>query len=159
MGRHAARISRSELAHKIVAVTGQTIEELIDDALESHELCNHPSIADDLKKVQFDLENFSCQEAYGFNPDALAKLIGLQYHFPLTFLGCNAGGDWECPIFFIIYWDGKKLRAYIPADGNSWSKKTKSAFGNHDDEPADDAPNFDAKKLLQDIKARITVPN
>lgn len=46
-----------------------------------------------------------------------------------TFLGVTAGGDWEEPVFFIIYFDGKGLRGYIPENGNTYNKITKTAFG------------------------------
>jgi hypothetical protein len=49
----------------------------------------------------------------------------------MTYLGVSAGGDWEVAIFYIIYWDGKKLRAYIPTDGNPWNTDLKSAYGNN----------------------------
>lgn len=91
-------------------------------------------------KVKFDFENFDTKPGPGgFGPK---NLMG--YHTlgnGLTFCGMCAGGDWEHPVFFIIYWDGKKLRAYIPTDGNPWNLMTKEAYGN--DEEADAA---DAKK-------------
>jgi len=45
----------------------------------------------------------------------------------------NAGGDWEFPICFVLYWDGKKMRAYIPSEGNCWNKQEKCAFGSEED--------------------------
>lgn len=41
----------------------------------------------------------------------------------------NAGGDWEYPVCIVLYWDGKKMRAYIPKAGNAWNRRTKTAFG------------------------------
>lgn len=41
------------------------------------------------------------------------------------------GGDWEMPVYFAIYHDGKELRAYIPTNGNYWNDTTKMAYGNH----------------------------
>lgn len=46
------------------------------------------------------------------------------------------GGDWEFPITFAVYWDGKCLRGYIPRNGNIWNEYTKCAIGN--DEEADE---------------------
>lgn len=51
----------------------------------------------------------------------------------LSFWGCFAGGDWESSVYFIIYFDGKDLRAYVPKDGNAWNTKTKKAYGNDDE--------------------------
>ncbi len=54
----------------------------------------------------------------------------------LIFCGGITGGDWEQPVFFIIYHDGKEFRAYIPKDGNPYNTDTKSPYGN--DEEADE---------------------
>jgi len=86
------------------------------------------TVEKDLKKVKFDAENLE-SEPQGRIPDK--KVMG--YHTlasGLTFCGFMAGGDWEIPLFFIIYWDGEKLRGYIPEDGNCYHKKLKTAFGN-----------------------------
>ena len=40
-------------------------------------------------------------------------------------------------MFFIIYWDGKKLRAYVPTDGNPWNTDTKEAYGNDEEKDED----------------------
>lgn len=45
-----------------------------------------------------------------------------------------AGGDWEQPLLVILYWDDKSYRGYIPLKGNVINLKTKSAFGNYDEE-------------------------
>ena len=84
-------------------------------------------VEDDLSKVEFDLENIST-EGYG---DKAKDIIGFQMlDNGLTYLGVMAGGDWELPVFFIIYWDGKSLRGYIPTEGNMFNTSTMSAYGN-----------------------------
>ena len=78
-------------------------------------------------KVEFDFENFECRED-DFGPDGL---MGLQsWPNGLTFLGMAAGGDWEHPVYFVVYWDGKRLRGYVPTAGNPWNTTTKKAYGN-----------------------------
>jgi len=52
----------------------------------------------DLGKVEWDWENF---ETAGCS---WAKGLGYQQVGELCFLGCHAGGDWENPVYFIIYW-------------------------------------------------------
>ena len=78
----------------------------------------------DISKINFDLENmiYESKDGLGFEtlPNGLAVLKIL------------AGGDWELPVFFVIYFDGKKLRAYVPAYGNCYNADTKEAFGNND---------------------------
>jgi hypothetical protein len=97
-------------------------------------------IRKDLGKVEFDSENHECEpsEAYCGAGD----ICGFRtLSNGLTYLGCMAGGDWETPLFYIIYWDGKKLRGYIPTDGNLWNTDTKRAYGN-DVDGETDAPNM-----------------
>lgn len=99
----------------------------------------------DLKKVEFDLENieYTARDAY----KGLKDIVGF-HTLPngMPYLGIIAGGDWEFPIFFMIYWDGKKLRGYIPTKGNPWNRKAKSAYGN--DEESDTA---DIKRILSEM--------
>jgi hypothetical protein len=84
------------------------------------------AIYKDLSKVHFDWENYFCE----IHPsvDSFGGLVTLPNG--LTVLCCNAGGDWEAPVCFILYWDGKQVRAYIPDRGNLWNRKSKRAYGN-----------------------------
>ena len=109
MSRNFAPISIEDLMEKIKA---------FDD---NYDLVEH--LREDLK-VNFDLENM----------DDSGGLCG--YHTEangFTYCGFSAGGDWEFPLFFLVYWDGKKLRAYVPTYGNPWNTDTKQAFGNDED--------------------------
>jgi len=130
------------------------------------------SIEKDLSKVEFDFENCDLDGSeFG------GEWCG--YHTldnGLTFLGVKAGGDWELPIFFVVYWDGKNLRAYIPEEGNPWNTTTKQAFGNDADADYENVKkrwpeiigdrqpedmygppdvDFDADAAFKDIKDRI----
>lgn len=100
-------------------------------------------------KVEFDLENFE------FESSKFEPLAGLHtFDNGLTFLGITSGGDWENPVFWIVYWDGKSIRGYIPSEGNNYNKKLKSAYGNNEDD--EEAGEFDWDKMEADIKGRIT---
>ena len=119
--RNFAPISIEDLMKKIGPYSG---------SYNYHELINN-AIASDIK-VSFDLENVA-SSASEFGPKPL-----MGYHTEangLTYLGMCAGGDWEHPVFFMIYWDGKKLRGYVPTEGNPWNTTSKCAYGN--DEEAD----------------------
>lgn len=83
-----------------------------------------PQISKDLK-IHFDTEN-----VFGMEQDRLLGFRTLENG--LTFCGFEAGGDWEFPVFFIIYWDGKQLRGYVPSDGNMWNTDSKQAYGNNE---------------------------
>jgi hypothetical protein len=58
------------------------------------------------------------------------------------------GGDWEEPILFMVYWDGKTFRGYIPERGNQYNRDTKGALGNN--EEADEA--FIRKQFKDEIE-------
>jgi len=79
-------------------------------------------------KVEMDLENLECDP--GDEPRGMDGALGFQtLSNGLTCLGCSAGGDWQVPVYFIIYWDGKKLRGYVPTKGNAWNTDSKEAYG------------------------------
>jgi len=99
----------------------------------------------DLKKVDFDWENYEYSPGETYcDEDDIGGFHTLENG--LTYLGVTAGGDWEWPLFFIIYWDGKKLRGYIPKKGNVWNSITKTAYGNDCGEPEDVTDLADIKK-------------
>jgi hypothetical protein len=97
------------------------------DEIGIRECRDLPQIKKDLAKVEFDFENWDCDNGCKYINGFHVAPNGLPYW------GDCAGGDWEIPIFYIIYWDGKKLRAYIPTEGNPWNTDTKSAYGNAPD--------------------------
>lgn len=92
-------------------------------------------IGEGLKRVSFDFENY--EYIRGSLIGQFGNLLGPRYFGKVPAVGCAAGGDWEYPVFFIVYMDhdGVTLRSYIPKNGNTWNHDTESAFGN--DEKAD----------------------
>ena len=128
-------------------------------------------INDDLKKVNFDFENWNIGNAdpsferYPSDHSGFCNYpVGyetLPNGLPVLFV--NAGGDWECPICFCIYWDGKTLRAYIPDEGNFWNRKEKCAYGSEaepteeDDEIAENGKEADPDLIRQDVMNRIEI--
>lgn len=165
MPRYFAPISKEDLASKIESLR-------VKYEYNRHELVEH--FKSDLK-VKFDTENVG-ESKDDFGPK---KLMGIQaLDNGLTFHGFCAGGDWEQPVFFIVYFDGKKLRAYVPTEGNPWNTTTKQAYGNDEDDdlknakkryfelldPADEdwpqcvddiCPDFNEDEIIADIKDRI----
>jgi hypothetical protein len=83
-------------------------------------------------KISFDLENVDAE----YDTDRLTGYHTLDNG--LSFLGLSCGGDWEYPVFWIIYWDGKELRGYVPTEGNYFNRITKEAYGNGDDKDLED---------------------
>ena len=140
--RRAARISPEELAQRIKdALVNKAKKDDSERDLE-HAFSKDGSLDKDSTdlgfslcsllgsdiKVRFDGENFDADTAFD---SGAANLGGFQtLGSGLTFFGCAAGGDWEHPVFYIVYWDGKKIRGYVPTDGNPWNTDTKEAYGN-----------------------------
>lgn len=91
-------------------------------------------IAQDLSNINFNLENLmvGSQTSKWYAGDTGNDLCRLNI-LPsgLCFCGAIAGGDWEQPLFYIIYHDKTQnaLRAYIPIQGNVINCDTLSAFG------------------------------
>jgi hypothetical protein len=111
-----------------------TIEELKNKIDGNDDLLESANIERDLNKIQFDMENHTCTKNEFSCGNEENSLVGYNIlENGLSFLGHLAGGDWEDPLFFIIYWDGKKLRAYIPSDGNTYNHNSKTAFGSEAD--------------------------
>lgn len=116
MSRYHAPIKKAEFLALVKQVMGH------DD------FPHHPAqLKKDLSKVLFDTENwtrFDDAEAYSKYPVGYRHLgDGLHVFF------VNAGGDWEFPICFVLYWDGSAIRGYIPNDGNAYHKAAKAAYG------------------------------
>jgi len=98
------------------------------DHVNAYALTENAKISDDLSKVKFDFEN------YEFTDDEANSLAGFHtLNNGFTFLGGFGGGDWEWPVFFIIYWDGKQLRGYIPVCGNTFNADLNAAFGSEEE--------------------------
>ena len=146
MARHFAPISEAELSARIRST-------VCDTEGYSPRLFRK-MLSDDLK-VQFDFENFEDgSDAHPFGP---ARLMGLRtLKNGMTCHGFCAGGDWEHPVFWLVYYDGKQLRGYIPGDGNPWNTTTHRAFGNDDEADLKNAkkrwPDLFKDKLAGDIE-------
>lgn len=90
-------------------------------------------IRNDLSKVIFDWENFEPFELGFWTTESGIPVVG-----------CMAGGDWECPVHFVLYPENDKtIRAYIPKDGNTWNFKTKTAYGSEEENGFDPDPKFE----------------
>lgn len=162
MSRFFAPISVDEFKRKVEAA-------FYDD----EEGFKHYEMKDKLKadlKVDFDFENFEYPDTH-FGPSPVMGYRTLPNR--MAMLGLCAGGDWEHPVFFCLYWDGKKIRGYIPTEGNPWNTTTKKAYGNDDEADLKNAKkrwpeqfrdavevysgdfDFDFALILKDITGRI----
>lgn len=112
---------------KLAEISDETYEELEDF------LYDYPF------DVKFDFENICLtdQDIRLFQDD-INKILG--YHeLPngFSFYGLFAGGDWEIPVFFILFDHNGETKAYVPKQGNVFNTTTMSAYGNDSD--SDDA--------------------
>ena len=126
-------------------------------------------IRKDLGKVDFGNENVTC-EAHQYGRERDKAIMGFHKSPKMgdfAFLGVKSGGDWEFPVFFIIYWDGSDLRGYIPTSGNPLNTYHKSAYGNHEDDDENAKERFgvdsyeevneDIGAIIEDIRSHIAV--
>jgi DNA 3'-phosphatase len=126
----------------------QDFDEFVGDMLNMRFL--NSQIKKDLSKVEFDEEALTDATT---EIRELKKVVGFHtLDNGLSFLGVTTRSESEEPLFFIVYWDGKKLRAYLPTDGNVWNTATKAAYN-----AGETKLEFDAEKLLKDIGERIAV--
>lgn len=84
----------------------------------------------DLSKIMFDTENLDFSTGFFDDPQICGYHI-LSNGMPVLF--GNAGGDWEHPVVFILYWDGKQVRGYIPEKGNTFNPEFRCAYGSEQD--------------------------
>lgn len=136
-GRKAIKLSKDDFKKKLYEIVAKTKLEYFDQNEEINENNVYyratylPKVKKDISKILFDDENIY------FKEDGLSdvswqkpKLLGLHtLENGLTFIGYWSGGDWEELVFYIIYYDGKDFRGYIPSYGNLINFDTKTAFG------------------------------
>lgn len=133
MSRHFADISKEDFMKKFKTI----LDAEEDEEMEDYDIYGFKftgTILKDISKVSFDFENYDYTDGAGFMnyPCGYYELSN-----SMKCIMVNAGGDWEEPICFCIYWDGQQLRGYIPKAGNVWNRVSKTAFGSEDDEQSE----------------------
>ena len=131
MPRYFGKASPEALRMKVQAALDAHEDKDVDVGATDRRLVSlTPTVRKDLAKVQFDLENFDASD-----DESAAFGVKLGYHQldnGMSFLGMRPGGDWEHPVYMIVYYDGRQLRGYIPTDGNPWNTATRKAYGTND---------------------------
>lgn len=144
-----------KMKRKYSAISKDELEKLYKDSVRDWwSDSKYTKLCLDLEKVDFSTENMNDDPNSRGLP--YSSLLGYQQIDDFSFYGVSAGGDWEYPLYFICYLDGKELRGYIPKKGNVWNYKTKQAIGNgdDDDDPEDYESLEDCEKIKEDIRAR-----
>lgn len=130
------------------------------------------------KKSKFasKLYNDIWETKYKFDSENVETRGGIKMSkkgFP--YIQCYAGGDWESPVCFFVYFDGHHFRGYIPLKGNAINRNEGNAFsgsGNESDakfvakelniskEEADDLCDnidYNVDACLEDFLSRVEV--
>lgn len=81
--------------------------------------------------VKFDWENYEFEPSKEFEFED--NFLGIKEIEGRVFIGCFAGGDWEYPVYFLIYLQDDIWRAYVPKAGNTFNYDIMQAFGNEDE--------------------------
>ena len=144
MPRYAPAADKSQLLAQIGAFLAGKTEFVEEEEVDLHSedgllegleraLTAHdeflPAAWKDLSKIEFYAENVEIRSPLPMNagtglhgiitrPSGLSLVVGM------------VGGDWETPLLFVLYHDGKTIRGYIPTKGNTFNTKTKTAWGN-----------------------------
>jgi len=170
MARNAARIDVTEIKTKLYDfLVPKMLKDEMCEQEDLDEWSEEEAIVDgfteycikafnDLCKIKFSLENMTLDpnEPFGYLTPEMAKAwLGPQQFGDLTVIGCMGGGDWEEPVAFVIYWDGKDFRGYVPTDGNSFDIASKAAIGSAPS-GAIERP-IDVNAMKADVMARIKV--
>lgn len=82
-----------------------------------------PHVVKDWAKVDFSTENLDV-DGHHTTKDGI------------PYLALRVGGDWETPLVAIVYFDGKRVRGFVPTQGNTFNHATKKAFGNDSSDAA-----------------------
>lgn len=164
MPRYAPKMSVNDLKFKLSTYAKKNfdedeteiddfddIDEIIVAGMMSHQFIK---VHDDVQKIRFDYENVYVE-----------KYLELSSGVPIALV--LAGGDWESPVLFALYYDGNTFRGYVPTEGNVFNRTLKQAYGNATDEEdkADCLKHFGVKssyrlrpdydKAIADIESRI----
>lgn len=118
-GRTAVQMSMDDFEDKIEQICMEMIG--YDDMYYFIQHCcwENPTIKKDMK-VRINMENMEC--SFRMTSTGVPYLL------------VEAASDYSPWMVFMLYWDGKKLRAYIPTYGNTWNTKTKEQLGENPEE-------------------------
>lgn len=148
--RKSYKISKDELKNKLMDEAKKYDENIEDYIQATNILLKSKFIIKDMK-ILANSENFTIKKDLIFGKtikgDPLLGFHTLPNGF--TFLGIQLGGDWEYPIFTILYDDGKKIRCYTPSCGNCVNLDFKCAFGSEGE-----YENVDVNKILEKYREK-----
>jgi len=145
-----AKLTAAEFEAKVLALTKLASLEEMAYALSGLKITTVGT------EVSHDNENLEASSGNGFMG---STLTGVQTIEDLTYLGVTAGGDWEVPVFYILFFNDKdELCKYFPKEGNVFNFLDNAAFGN--DESTDEkAARLAYGKSAEDLMGSIEFNN
>lgn len=84
-------------------------------------------------EYRFGDENIDFSRDWGKDTEIANQYLGIHTLGKLTFCGMEVGGDWEVPIFMMLYWDGTAIKLYIPRRGNTFNADALCGLGSEGD--------------------------
>ena len=120
----AAKIDEQDLLRKILELGGCDSIDLADYIDEAeHRRVIRDCFAEALYTIGLDVINIDMENCYTHPSDIWGicrdkNYLGVDTINGLTFFGGMIFGDWQFPLYVIIYWDGTHLRSYVPKRGN-----------------------------------------
>jgi hypothetical protein len=136
------------MSRKAPIITKERFSQLLDEFNNKNSISENRVVSKDLSKVSFDWEN---QDIVHW----MEPVIILSNGLPVCWM--YAGGDWEYPVHFVLYWDGKYVRGYIPDKGNIYNREKKMALGNNGEDTEDEKIKPDFILMAQDIVKHIKI--
>lgn len=101
--------------------------------------------------IAFDCENFEFEKSFVNYPCGYHVLDN---GLPVLFI--NAGGDWEFPICYCLFWNGQNLRGYLPKKGNVYDAKRGSAYSGEFTN-IEELKHGDKDAILKDVNENIKI--
>lgn len=136
-GRNIAKISREEFVKKAkdfcmthtYKSNWATENKLFDDVITV--ICNLGRLIDASSNyIKRDFKGI-CYDASASHRVGTLQISPSGYPY---LCGCIGGGNWGKELLIIVYYDGKKLRVYVPTCGNLWRLDTKEVLNEDLDE-------------------------
>lgn len=121
-----------------------------------YSICN-PWVKNDKHKVGKELNDDVWGGKYKFDGENHDSRGGIKLSSKgVPYIECYAGGDWESPVCFFVYFDGNHFRGYVPLKGNTICRDNNQAFGN--DYEGEDSTEIKFLKKEFGVKTRDELP-
>ncbi len=142
-------LENMETEYDLTEITDEILLELVCDYLYDYD-----DIVDQIY-VKLDVDTLSFYINPGeYDHDNGGSLLGFKRLNNMGFCGLLVGGDYEIPIFLILFFDEEgRLKVYIPEKGNLYNKFTMETYEIEDQLDSD--MNFKWGEIQKDIEGKV----